>query len=71
MLAILVTVYVTALIAIGLRLIAKSFAKIWSTDDALIVAAIVSRKAVDELESHELTRISGHCDCAVLSCDHK
>ncbi|KAI8282056.1 Satratoxin biosynthesis SC1 cluster protein 4 [Colletotrichum sp. SAR11_57] len=41
MLAILVTVYVTALIAIGLRLIAKSFAKIWSTDDALIVAAIV------------------------------
>ncbi|KAF4810481.1 Satratoxin biosynthesis SC1 cluster protein 4 [Colletotrichum tropicale] len=41
MLAILITVYVTALIAIGLRLIAKSFAKIWSTDDALIVAAIV------------------------------
>ncbi|EQB50636.1 hypothetical protein CGLO_09892 [Colletotrichum gloeosporioides Cg-14] len=41
MLGILVTVYVTALIAIGLRLVAKSFAKIWSTDDALIVAAIV------------------------------
>lgn len=49
MLGILVTVYVTALIAIGLRLVAKSFAKIWSTDDALIVAAIVSGNGASEL----------------------
>ncbi|KAF9877083.1 hypothetical protein CkaCkLH20_05349 [Colletotrichum karsti] len=41
LLAILITVYVTALIAIGLRLVAKSYARIWSIDDALIVSAIV------------------------------
>ncbi|KAF6794929.1 integral membrane protein (CFEM domain-containing protein) [Colletotrichum sojae] len=40
-LGILVAVYVIALIAVGLRLLAKSFAKTWSTDDALIVGAIV------------------------------
>ncbi|OHF01677.1 CFEM domain-containing protein [Colletotrichum orchidophilum] len=40
-LAILITVYVTAVTAIVLRLIAKNLAKTWSLDDALIIAAIV------------------------------
>ncbi|KAL0943596.1 integral membrane protein (CFEM domain-containing protein) [Colletotrichum truncatum] len=41
MLAILVVVYTSAVVAIGLRLIAKSLAKTWSIDDVLIIAAIV------------------------------
>ncbi|TDZ19264.1 Satratoxin biosynthesis SC1 cluster protein 4 [Colletotrichum orbiculare MAFF 240422] len=41
LLAILVTVYIMAVIAIGLRLVAKNMAKNWSTDDVLIVGAVV------------------------------
>ncbi|KAK2048610.1 CFEM domain-containing protein [Colletotrichum somersetense] len=39
-LAILITVYTIAAAAVGLRLVAKSMAKTWSLDDALIISAL-------------------------------
>ncbi|GJC81687.1 satratoxin biosynthesis SC1 cluster protein 4 [Colletotrichum liriopes] len=40
-LAILITVYVFAAVAVGLRLVAKSLAKTWNLDDVLIISALV------------------------------
>ncbi|KZL82968.1 cfem domain-containing protein [Colletotrichum incanum] len=40
-LAILLTVYVSAAVAVGLRLVAKSLAKTWNLDDVLIISALV------------------------------
>ncbi|KAK1995101.1 hypothetical protein LX36DRAFT_692797 [Colletotrichum falcatum] len=39
-LAVLITVYVIAAAAVGLRLVAKSMEKTWSLDDALIISAL-------------------------------
>ncbi|KAK1981916.1 CFEM domain-containing protein [Colletotrichum cereale] len=40
-LAIMITVYVIALAAVGLRLVAKSLSNTWSLDDVLIISALV------------------------------
>ncbi|GKT41000.1 satratoxin biosynthesis SC1 cluster protein 4 [Colletotrichum spaethianum] len=40
-LAILITVYILAAVAVGLRLVAKSLAKTWNLDDVLIISALI------------------------------
>ncbi|OLN86914.1 Guanine deaminase [Colletotrichum chlorophyti] len=57
MLVILITVYVIALIAIALRLVAKSQAKTWNIDDILIVAAIGFGMHLYDLEPGALLEI--------------